>query len=512
MTRAATAAGFLLALLAVRSATAQETPVVVEPADLAKRADLVGKLVIVDDRVRFFQNHPRVGYDELYLKRSSVPVRLPESLRPATPPRQPSVIVRGRLTREDSRLYLDALAFEPQPADLERLDKAVAALPARDHQHRREWSRWAARRARDFHDEPLAARARIVEADALRIEADARRTTVDAPGEWLVLARRGRKQGVAEPAPSALAHRALRAMLAATETPAELDALRADVEEFFPKAATATGAGRAVPEALAEQYDADPATAYRTARPEDREALDRRLWADVVEKRLRAQTAGDVKSALAAVDEAIRLLPDRPAAAAKLVERAHAQARAGIDALSPTDVKAVGELLRRRANDPAAETELYRDWLQKRRERLGDSDAEGPVALAGQYEALLHDQESARELLERAWKIAPDSTLVADAFKIRGYRREGDAWVKDAPAAAAPAAAEDEGEGLRGKSPAEVRAALGVEPNGKSVVATKGRTVLQWVYDGPRQRRYVNFVHLPGGTGPRVTSDFFLPR
>ena len=62
------------------------------------------------------------------------------------------------------------------------------------------------------------------------------------------------------------------------------------------------------------------------------------------------------------------------------------------------------------------------------------------------------------------------------------------------------------------KTPAEVRSSLGIGPDSQAVVATKGRTMLQWIFDGPKQRRYVNFVHLPGNTSPRVVSDFFLPR
>lgn len=509
----ATAVLIASALACLPTAAGQEVPAAVEPAELIKREDLVGKLVSVDDRIRFFQNHPRVGYDELYLRRTPVAVRLPESLRPASPPRNSAVVVRGRLTREGSRLYLDASALDLQPTDLERLDKAVAALPPRDYEQRRGWSRWAARRAKDFGDEPLAARAKAIEAEALRIEADDRRATVDAPREWLSLARQGRKQGVAEPAPSALAHRAFRAMFSSAATPEALETLKGEIEELFPSAASDVALPGAGLGAIQEEYDRDPASAYRAAKPEERKALDRRLWADVVQKMLEARVAGDVASALKGVDEATRLLPDRPGASKALIERSHVRAREGIGSLRLADLKAVGALLRDRAGDPGAAIELYRDWLQNRRERLSDADAEGPVALAGQYESLLNDAESARQLLERAWKVAPGSDLVAEAFKIRGYRREGDEWVKDGPTAVASAPAPaDEGQGLRGKTPAEVRSSLGIGPDSQAVVATKGRTMLQWIFDGPRQRRYVNFVYLPGSTSPRVASDFFLPR
>lgn len=509
----ATAALIAAALACLPAASAQEAPAAVEPAELIKREDLVGKMVSVDDRIRFFQNHPRVGYDELYLRRTPIAVRLPESLRPDSPPRSTAVVVTGRLVREGSRLYLDASRLDFQAPDLKRLDEAVAALPARDYEKRREWSRWAARRAKDFGDEPLAARAKVVEAEALRIEADERRTTVDAPREWLSLARQGRKQGVAEPAPSALAHRAFRAMLATAATPEALETLKGEVEGLFPSAATDVAPAGAGLGTLQERYDEDPAAAYREATPEGRKALDRRLWADVVQKMLEARVAGDVQGALKGVDEASRLLPDRPGVSKTLIERTLARAREGLGSLRLADVKSVGELLRNRAGDPGAAVELYRDWLQNRRERLSDTDAEGPVVLAGQYESLLNDAEAARQLLERAWKVAPGSELVTEAFKLRGYRREGDEWVKDSPAAvSSDAPAADEEQGLRGKTPAEVRSALGIGPDSQAVVATKGRTMLQWIFDGPKQRRYVNFVHLPGNTSPRVVSDFFLPR
>ena len=491
----------------------RESPVVVEPAELARREDLVGKLVSVDDRIRFFQHHARVGYDELYLRRTPVPVRLPVALRPDTPPRNPAVVVEGRLTREGTRLYLDATAVSLQPPDLERLEKAVTALPSRDFEQRREWARWAIGRAKDFGDQELAARGKAIEAEALKIEGDARRTTVDAPREWLALARQGRRQGVAEPAPSALAHRALRALLATAATPSDLDALRAQVEEFFPSAAVVPNPKVEVMGRIAEDYAQDPAAAYRAATEGDRKALDRRLWGDVVQKSLELRAAADLQASLQVVDDATRLLPDRPDLASTLIARARDQASRDLGSVRLPELKVVGELLRDREKKPGEALSLYRDWLDYRRERLGDADAEASVALAAQYDALLNDAEAARRLLERAWKIAPGSAPVVEAFKLRGYHREGEDWVKDAPAVAVEFTPEPRADqGLRGKTPAEVRAELGVGPNSRSVTATRGRTVIQWTFDGPRQRRYVNFVHLPGGTSPRVVSDFFLPR
>ncbi|WP_165246061.1 hypothetical protein [Paludisphaera soli] len=492
----------------------QEAPVPVEPAELTRREDLVGKLVVVDDRIKFFQHHPKVGFDELYLKRTPLAVRLPEELRPESPPRNPAVVVQGRLTREGTRLHLDATSLSLQPADVERFDKAVAALPARDFAQRRSWVQWASKRARDFGDKELARRAGAVEVEALQIQADAQRVTVDAPGEWLNLAQDGRKRGVAEPEPSALAHRAFRSMLAAANSPAGLESLKTEVERFFPASAQPLAAGGADVASWRDRYAQDPAGSYRAATPEVRTSMDRELWADVVERSLELQVVQDVQSALRVVDRAGDLVPDRPQLAARLIGQVRERAAANLPSLRLAEVKTIGALLSDRAKDPDGAIELYRDWLKAQRDRLRDTDAEGPVALAGQYEELLRDSEQSRQLLERAWKIAPGSAEVTEAFKLRGYRLAGDEWVKDAPAQASaqPTSPPVEGDqGLRGKTPPEVRAVLGVEPTSRTIIATKGRVILQWIFLETRQRRYVNFLYVPGSSTPRVASDFVLP-
>jgi hypothetical protein len=59
------------------SGYAQSEPISVDPAELDRREDLIGKVVSVDDRVRFYLTHRGQGYDELYLKQTSVIFRLP---------------------------------------------------------------------------------------------------------------------------------------------------------------------------------------------------------------------------------------------------------------------------------------------------------------------------------------------------------------------------------------------------------------------------------------------------
>ncbi len=108
-------------------------------------------------------------------------------------------------------------------------------------------------------------RAKAVEAEALRIEARMKRLTVDAPGQWLEMALDARRRQVPEPDPSALAHRALRARLAAASDLAELKATVKAIESFFPDAATDRESARANLASWEAAYANDPMAAYLSA-------------------------------------------------------------------------------------------------------------------------------------------------------------------------------------------------------------------------------------------------------
>ena len=131
------------------------------PRTLGRRADLVGKMVVVDDRVRFYQYHAGRGYDELYLKRTNVVFRLPAPLRPEGSPRPMPVVVQGRLARDRDQLVCDVATLKVLPNDLDRLDQAIAALSARDFENRKAWAAWAEARGKAFKDNALIQRARV---------------------------------------------------------------------------------------------------------------------------------------------------------------------------------------------------------------------------------------------------------------------------------------------------------------------------------------------------------------
>jgi hypothetical protein len=506
---------------------AQAPPVAVEPAELNRRNDLVGKVVSVEDRVLYYVPHAGRGYDELKLKRTDVVFRLPPPLRPRDTPSPAPVEVKGRLVRSGAEMACEVLALRLLPTDLERLDREVTALGTKDFEGRKQWADWAERRGNDFKDTALLRRSRALLAEALQIEADQKRGTVDAPAAWLSMAQDARKRGIPEPEPSALAHRAFRAKLAAASTGRDVKGVLAAIERFFPRASGDHGSGSGRLDRWQKAYSADPASTYRDRLlpAEVRKDFDRRLWADADQKLLEAQAAEDPHSAVALAARAETELPERPDLAQRLLTTGLESARQNLGVLRRDEVAAIAQAYQEKLHNPNAALELYRNWLKIRRDRLSDTDAEGPLGLAALYEELLQDKTTARDLLERAWKIDPSSKEVAEAFRTRGYRLVKDHWVEEMPTAASPAAnsSGDEpptparpgsGLGLRGMSPEEVLLQIRTKPDRKVFSGTKGQLIEQWIFLVPNQRqvRLVNFRRTPADLQPRVISDYFLPR
>jgi hypothetical protein len=501
---------------------AQSEPIAVEAGDLDRRADLVGKIVAVDDRVKYYQNYPGHGYSELLLKRTDVVFRLPPPLRPESPSGSTSVLVQGRLGREGRQLVCDVTAIRNLPRDTERVDQAVAALSARDFENRKVWAGWAEKRGKEFKDGGLLQRARSLWTEAMRLEAEQKRSIVDAPAEWLRLADDARRRNLPEAESGALVHKAIRARLGQASKIPELDQIKSVIELYFPKAVVDQDAGRVNLARWEQSYANDPYVAYQRAPADIRRALDRRIWADALAKRLQVQAAADPLSALSLIARAETELPERPQLAEMLLRTGLDAARQNLGALRKDEVKSMGRTYREKLGNPQAELDLYRSWLKVQRDRLSDTDAEGPIDLAPLYEELLQDKAAAKELLERAWKIDAGSKAATEALRTRGYQRVGDHWVEVTSAGAgAQPGLPGEGDspkplsprGLRGRTPEEVTQQMGSKPDRKVLSGTKGQIIEQWIFLLPQDRyQFVNFLRTPGEIHPRVVSDYVLSR
>lgn len=519
--RAVIVVGLLVAMVGASGARQDPaTPIMVEPADLVRRQDLVGREVIVDDRVAYYVTRNGSDDDELQLKRTPITFLVPRRLRP-TRTRAVAAMVRGTLEREGSRLFCRVTRLDLQPGDLERLDAAVAQLTPRDYETRRAWARWAEHRATAFRDEPLMRRAKAMEAEVLRMEGEFKRVAVDAPDEWLAMARDARKRKVPEPEPSALAHRALRAKLASADGLTAVRGLVDEIKTFFPAAPEDRAAGRTDLGRWESVYVDDPAAAYRSAPADLRKALDRRLWADAEQRLIETEPSRDLAAAVARADQAAEQLPERRDLPARLVEKAIAAARLELGSLRQEEVRRLAEVYRVRLQRPGDARQVVRDWLDLKRAKLSEADAEGRVALAGLYDDLVQDRVTSVELLRKAWQIDPSSQQTAEAFRNRGFRKEKDGWVEaDSPSASRPARdganpARQAGavsSSLIGLTPDELDQKLIAKPSFKSYVASRGQLIEQRVYLDTGSVRYVNLLRTPGELKPRVIADYTLPR
>jgi tetratricopeptide (TPR) repeat protein len=491
----------------------------IEPAELTTRPNLVGQTVVVEDRVRLFQFHPGEGYDELILRRTPVLFRLPKPIRPDAPPKQQCIRVQGTLVREGDRWFCDVIAFEMLPNDINRLDDAVAALRPADYQGRLHWARWAERRGKEFKDTALLDRARELDRDALRIEAE--RPAADPARHWLALAERAKDPRYPREESGALAHRGLRARLAAVKNSADAERLRKQIVGFFPNAQLEEGDAAGAGKWLAV-YAKDPADAYRLALPDVRAYFDHQLWADTTERELDFQSAEapDPDAAIEVADRAESQLRDRPEVARRLLQNALTAATRDLGRLRQTQVEQIGNLYRTKLRQPDRALTLVRDWLaEQRKNRLQRTDAEGRVALALRYETMLGDEQTALELLREAWKIDPDSKEVAEAFRRKGFRKVNDEWVdarkgrtesdSSAEAVPSPRAASSE-LSLKNSTPDEVRTRMGSKPSRIIRVATQSRVIEQWIYYGDRKTTFVNFRYDADQARPVVVSSYSI--
>ncbi len=499
-------------LSAVGSLQEEATPV--EPSELARRKDLVGKKVALDDHVEYYVRRTGNDPDELQLKRTSVTFLVPRKMRPDDVAKLSAALVQGTLRREGTRLLCDVTELKPVAADLDRLEHGVKGLSARDSATRKAWAAWAERRARDFKNDALMKRARELEAEAFRIETEMKRLGVDAPQEWLAMAKDARNRKVPEPEPAALAHRAFRAQLASLPDVAALQTVIREIEKFFPLAASDLDSGRTSVARHAEHYALEPAAAYREAPDRVRKAFDRRLWADANERLISMQGSPDVATALAKAKDVATLLPEKTDLSARLIEKAISQARQNLGALKQPEVKELAAVLRDKLKRPEEALAVIRDWLEIRKNRLHDTDAEGPLALAGQYEEMLGDTVTSVELLRKAWRIDPSSKEIEDAFRVRGYRKVQNEWVLAGAAGRDAEVTRPElgrTRTLTGMTAEEARLRMGGRPNQVNYLGSKGQLVEQWIYLDTQGVRYVNILHSTGDVKPRVVAYYTLP-
>jgi hypothetical protein len=513
-----TFAGVLLLGACFGSATAPADPVPeVDAIDLAKRSDLIGKEIVVDGRLAYFQIHDGI-FDEVYLKKTTVMFRLAVELRSRQAPDAAGLRLHGVLKKEAGALVFDVSSMTQLPGDQERLRQGAAQLAAGDAEGRIAWARWARRRGTDFAEPALVEKAGALAAEAIRIES--KRPGADVPDVNLRLARKARDLGAPEPESSAFIHRAFRQRLSGSLAPTELEALTKEVESLLPL----SRAPAPMPSDVAAwdgRYDKNPVDVYRTAPDPVRRALDRRLLLDVLQKRFERQIGEHPEEAIAIGSRIREQMPDRPAFATSIEAEALTR-MSDADHLKLMPLSELRTLLKRfeTRNEPKRVQDVTQRWLQQQRNRLRPTDAESRLALAELYESMLNDRVTSLELLRESFKLDSSSKETDKAFRRLGFRKVGDEWVDgksptgrvkpSGPAEAAPSRRDATAEPLQSMTRAEVRAQLG-EPTSIARSASQGELLEQWVYEeGGKRTRYVNFLFRAGMAQPIVDRSYLL--
>jgi hypothetical protein len=490
-------------------------PDFVEPSELSRRAELVGRELVVDDRIRYFLESKRgQGYDSLMLKRTDVPFKLSARLKYARSPSEPNARVQGVLKYVDGQLTFEVSAIELLSSDLDRLNGELKKLRPEDWQAQRSWALWAERRGKELNDSKLEARGVTLEGEALWLEAS--RPDADNLG----LAARSSGRPIPESLRNALAHRGLRDRFAKATTSDDFEALARQVEAVLPRSIDPKAASVEVDPSVLNAYAKDPAEAYRDAPSEARAALDRKLLADAIQRSLEMQLEARPIDATKLAEVARERLPDRPGLVDRLGRQGLAEAEARVASMRQSEVEELAAKFVERGEEDRAKR-LKQAWLADRRKnRLSATDAEGRILLAGTYEKLLGDRLTAGDLLREALAIDPQSKTVVDAFLRMGFRKGDAGWYDPTSARAVPStpleagrkgerdAASEPVESLRGLTRAQVRARLGGKPDVVVRSASQGRSVEQWIYKNGKATQVVRFVFEPGIAEPRASAYY----
>jgi hypothetical protein len=491
-------------------------PDFVEPSELLRRPELVGREVVVDDRIRYFLESKRgQGYDELMLKRTDVPFLLSAKLKYPRSPSEPNVRVQGVLKNLDGRLVVQVSAIELLSNDLDRLDRELKKLRPDDWQGQRSWALWAERRGKELNDSKLEARGVALEGEALWLEAS--RSDADNLG----LAARSSGRPIPESLRNALVHRGFRDRFSKASTPDDFEALARQVESMLPRSIDPKAASVEVTSSVLDAYVKDPAEAYRDASSEVRASLDRKLLADVIQRSLERQLEARPIDASKLAEIARERLPDRPGLVDRLGRQGLVEAEARVASMRQSEVEELAAKFVERGEGDRAKR-LKQTWLaDKRKNKLSGSDAEGRILLAGTYDKLLGDRISAAELLREALVIDPQSRTAVDAFLRMGFRKGDAGWydptsarsvasspIEDGRKGQGNASASEPIESLKGLTRSQVRNRLGGKPDVVVRSASQGRTVEQWIYKNGKGTQVVRFVYEPGIAEPRSSAYY----
>lgn len=395
-----------------------------------------------------------------------------------------SLSVTGRLVKvgDGYEFHVSQLAEWKSESDVirERLRGADFTDPAVF----RRLGDWVSERATFYDDSDLRRQASDLYERGVRAAAMKARGN---PQTLLTLADEVLQRGLPEPLRSELLHEATRGELSAEASRAkpEFSVVQQNVRSRFPAAATPLAS---LPPLLAAQYEKDPLGTYQSADAATRAVLERMLFVELTRRTVEQQAKPDGSNGvkMAAILEAMAPeLADRTKQY-RAAELAYHEGR--LSTMTREEVLEFKALLRR-LGDPGRGVKAARAWIDERY-RGRPTTPTNIIQRAVDELEIAEDSTAALNLASRAMQTDPRVDGGAVLLTRLGYAWYGGRAIPSAEVPAAPvdqfAAAIKEGRILTGMTDAQVRAALGGEPQSVIHMASRGRATELWHY--PEQR------------------------
>lgn len=515
-------------------------------ADQMHKPEWLNKEIEIEDRVSEFIKHGS-KYDEISIKGSPVPVKLPPQMRLDRPSPLPRGRFTGRVIKIGKLYEFMVTTMEFLPSEREELAQKTAKLSPTDSQKRLDLASWADAVAARYKDNELKSAASKLRDEAYKIMGTATDDPGAQPGSAAISAARESKKNHGDPANiAALAHVGLQKALKKVNDQAGLESLSKEVAELLPDS-TRQQPGKLKPE-LKTNYDKDPLKTYLEAMPADRRLLDRSVMVDTLQKGLMAAVVNHPDQLENLIVTAKRLVPEKPEMADTIRDQGLLKLVDNASKLHRDDLIKLVNQVRDKFGQAELARNLARKWLDNRQAtQLADGDAEGRFSLAQDYLALLGDKRSAAALLRECLTIDPDLQKAAKLLADLGWRKEGDRWIDPddsvestavatkgnappkpgeempnlpggrlanrpgenpaPPQPRQPPASGGDPQNLVGLSQAQITARFGV-PEFKTRVATQGQIQEHWYFDTPGGCQVVQFLKKSVRSEPAVKAVY----
>jgi hypothetical protein len=420
-----------------------------------------------------------------------------------------AVEIHGRFKREEGKLRFEVSQLQSIPTDLEQFDSRSVKLRNPQPADWYELGDWAFHRSRFYDDADLAKKG--ADAYAHGIKADWRSLAPDDGEARIRLAVKAKEYMLPDDARLEILHEGYRQLWSAalkSNNPAE-DMWRQLAKRVATDLPSSTIALADYPLELKRQYEQEPLTVYREAKPEVRLQIHRLFYAAIVLKPIINAAAADGRDGLAVAERIEQAIPEEQALAAKYREARLTWRLTRVATATRQEVEQLASDFRTK-EQPALATQALQSWLKSREPRMREDGSHSLLQHAEEYLELLKDEDKAASLLKEAYKLDPMFEDVSRRLTSLGYRLERGQWSKEGIASpnslpAPPSIKEQDQAGAYiGMTATALRTHMGSRPEAISRIVTKSGSVEVWTYGNSGNSRLTFYLERTGREEAKV--------